>query len=118
LFQDQRIREVDSLGIFFSAVSNRGWDAGEASFHLTASLFTLTDGMSLPSLDGRPQPALKYWTQNSVETRMVAQKLNDLDLVVTDKSAIAVLKTKRRHAGPARLILSSSSCRSSKQPAG
>jgi hypothetical protein len=105
LFLPERTEVLVFLRHFFDALGNRDWPSVEACFHPHASLFSSAGGGGPPSLERweTSAPRFRVWLEDR-RVRRVGPRTNDLELMVTDKSAICSVPGRSRREAGARAI--------------
>jgi len=93
-FFSQRSEVVGFLGSFFEALAKRDWDVVEASFNPMAALFTGESRIPSFLRWQVAAPLLRAWVQDAAGIRRLPVKVEDLKMLVTDKTAIISLPAK------------------------
>ena len=103
-----RQQAINFLRGFFTALNRRDWTAVEPCFHPAAALFTAAGHGHIPSFKhwDTAAPIFKDWLENA--PGIVPRKVDDLEFMVTDRTAIVNLPSRnRKEPGQRAMILTS-----------
>src|SRR5687767_5707593 len=103
-----RQEAINFLRGFFAALNRRDWTAVEPCFHPAAALFTDAGDGHLPSFKhwDTATPMFKDWLEHA--PGIWARKVDDLELMVTQRTAIVNLPShNRKEPGKRAMILTS-----------